>query len=233
MRILVICFALLIVCSISGAALASASYLSFTGNILTPNDNVLGPGDFSADYHAFDLTHSARSMGVAIGVTETLELGVARFDSDAPGADIQTVISGKYALLRESISMPAVTVGVVDALGDLDPDGDPGLFIVVGKNLTPAATGLAGEPLPPIRGYAGFGTGIYEGFFVGADMSFSERGKIIAEYISKIKVKDAIDNKSLFNVGARLSLTNELSGDIALINVEDLAFGISYTKLAF
>lgn len=233
MRILTICLALLIVCSLSGAALAAASYLSFTGNILTPNDRLLGPGDFSADFHAFDLDESAKSMGVAIGVTDTLEVGAARFDSDAPGSEARTVINGKYALLPESLSMPAVTIGVVDALGDLDPDDDPGLFIVVGKNLTPAATGLAGQPLPPIRGYLGFGTGIYEGFFIAADLTFNERAKIIAEFISEIGIKDAIGKDSLFNVGARLSLTDELQGDIALINVEDLAFGISYTQLAF
>jgi hypothetical protein len=44
----------------------------------------------------------------------------------------------------------------------------------------------------------------------------------MAEYLS---------DDSTFNVGARIAITNELKVDGALIDGEDWAFGISYTKI--
>jgi len=220
-----------VICLLSGIAAAAPSFLSTTGGILTPDDLLLEPGDFSANFHSFDFADNVAIMGVAIGVTENLELGVARFDPGAPGADEETLLNGKYMLLAETAGRPSLVIGVIDANGELDPDDDSSFYVVLGKNLTPAATGLTGEPVPPIRGFVGVGGGIYNGLFAGLDWTISSRVKVRAEFINEVTIKHAISEDSVFNAGVRIALTNELRGDLALINGEDFAFGISYTKI--
>jgi len=219
-----------VTCLFSSMAAAGPSFLGTTGNILTPDDRLLGPGDFSASFHNLELTDSMSIIGASIGVTDSLELGIARFDPDRAGADRKTVISGKYSLLAETAAVPSLVVGLVDTNGDLDPNDDPSFYVVLGKNLTPAATGLTGEPVPPIRGFVGIGGGIYNGIFAGLDWTISPRAKVMAEFINELDIKDAISEDSVFNVGIRLALTETLRVDFAMINTEDFAFGISYTK---
>ena len=216
---------------LSGAAAAAPSFLSTTGNILTPNDSVLAPGDFSANFHALNLDDNTPTViGANVGVTESLELGIARFDPDVRALDEETLLNAKYRLLPETASRPSVLIGVVDATGDLDRDDDPGFYIVLGKNLTSIATGLSGEPVQPIRGFIGVGTGIYNGVFLGLDWTFSAKSRIIVEYINELNIKGAFGEESVFNAGLRFALTDALRGDLALINGEDFGFGISYTK---
>ena len=226
-----ICILILAACLLSGMASAAPSFLGTTGLIFVPNDVLLKASDFSADFHTLDLGNNPTVLGVNIGVTESLELGLARFDSDLPGDSISTIINGKYSILTESVARPSLTIGVVDAGGDLDVDGDPGFYVVLGKNLTPAATGLSGEPVPPLRGYLGIGTGIYGGLFAAVEYSFSPRATLMAEFIDGLSIKHAISEDSVFNAGIRFAITSGLRADVALINGEDLGFGISYTKL--
>ncbi len=72
---------------ISGTALAAPSFLGITGNILTPDDIVLSPGDFSANLHSFQGDNNPLIIAAEAGVTEGLELGIGSFDPDAPGVD--------------------------------------------------------------------------------------------------------------------------------------------------
>jgi len=220
-----------VTCLLSGIAAAAPSFLNTTGSILTPDDLLLGPGDFSASFHNFDFTDNVSTMGASIGVTNNLELGIARFDPDRAGADEETLLSGKYLLLAETATTPSVVIGVIDATGEIDPDDDSSYYVVLGKNLTPAATGLTGEPVPPIRGFVGIGGGIYNGIFAGLNWTISSRVKVMAEFINELNIKNAIVEDSVFNAGVRIALTNEIRGDLAMINGEDFAFGISYTKL--
>lgn len=192
---------------VSGIAMAAPSFLGTSGLILTPDDSVLGVSDFSAGYHDLDW---ATVIGVNVGVAQNLELGIARLDSD--GADEDTMLNAKYRLLAETATAPSVVIGVVDS----------DFYGVVGKNLTPMATGITGEPVMPLRGFVGIGSGDYDGVFAGVDWAITQKAKIIAEYIAE---------DSVFNVGARLAITDSLTFDAAMIDGDDFAFGISYTKL--
>jgi hypothetical protein len=217
---------------VSGMTFAAPSFLGTTGNIMTPDDLVLDPGDFAANFHSYDFNNDgANVIGANIGVAENLELGIARLDPEARGADNRTVISGKYRVLPETVTRPSVVIGVIDLGGELDPEDDPSFYVVIGKNLTPAATGITGEPVQPIKGFVGVGGGIYKGFFAGVSMAITPRVSVMGEYINEVTVKNLIDEDSVFNVGMRVALTDKLRGDIALIDGEDLAFGISYIKL--
>ena len=226
-----ICIAVVAICLLSGMSSAAPSLLGTTGLIFVPTDINLRAGDFSANFHSVDLDTNPTVLGVNIGVTESLEIGLARIDSDRPGEDIDTSLNGKYSILRETGARPGLTLGVVDAGGDLDPGGDPGFYVVLGKNLTPAATGITGEPVPPIRGYLGIGTGIYDGLFAAAEWSFSPKATLLVEFLDGLNIKNVVREDSVFNAGVRFAITGGVRGDVALINGEDLGFGISYTKL--
>lgn len=222
---------ILAMCMLSGMASAAPSFLGTTGLIFVPNDVVLRAGDFSANLHALNLDTNPTVLGVNVGVTENLEIGLARVDPDMPGEDIDTALNAKYGILDETGSRPSLTVGVVDAGGNLDPNGDAGFYFVLGKNLTPAATGISGEPAPPIRGYLGIGGGIYDGLFAAAEWTFSPKATLIVEFLDGISVKHIESEDSVFNAGVRFAIAGGVRGDLALINGSDLGFGISYTKL--
>ena len=226
-----ICVLILATCLLSGMALAAPSFLGTTGLVFVPNDLYLKAGDFSANFHTLDLTTNPTVLGVNLGVTENLEIGLARVDSDVPGDDIDTSLNAKYGIVGETIARPSLTIGVVDAGGDLDPEGEPGFYVVLGKNLTPGATGISGEPAPPIRGYLGLGTGIYNGLFAAAEWTFSSRGTLLVEFIDGLNIKNVLSDESVFNADLRFAIAGGVRGDVALINGEDVGFGISYTKL--
>lgn len=208
----------LLVAMISGGALAAPSFLGMSGNIFTPDDVVLAPGAFSANLHSIDTDDSTLIIGASVGVTESLELGIGRYDSD----DGQTFVNAKYSVLPETISRPSITIGAVDVTGELDPGEDPGFFIVLGKNLTSVASNVAGEPSAPLRGTIGFGTGILDGFFAGLDWTLTPKISAMAEFLAE---------DSVFNAGVRLAVTENLRIDAALIDMDDLGFGISYTLI--
>lgn len=227
-----ICILILALCLLSGIVSAAPSYLGTTGLIFVPSDLNLRAGDFSANFHTLDLSNNPNVLGANVGVTENLEIGLARVDPDIPGGHIETAINVKYGLLNEIGSRPSLTVGAVDAGGSLDPNGDPGFYIVLGKNLTSAATSISGEPVPPIRGYLGIGTGIYDGLFAAAEWSFSPKATLLLEFLNGISIKNAVSEDSVFNAGVRFAISGGVRGDIALINGGDLGFGISYTRVA-
>jgi hypothetical protein len=218
---------------LSGFASAAPSFFSTSGNILTPDDSILGAGEFTANYHVLDLSNTANVLGASFGAATNLELGIARFDTKEPGFAPKTMINGKYALLTEKPNSPTVVIGVLDATGDVNTSGDPSLYVVLGKNLTSLATNVTGEPAKPLRAYLGFGTGIYQGLFVAANWSFTPRATIIVEYLTETKIKGALEDKAVFNAGLRFAITDMLSGDVALLNAEDLGFGISFHKSTF
>ncbi|MHB0912162.1 MAG: hypothetical protein ACYC2Y_01785 [Armatimonadota bacterium] len=224
--------AALVLLLISGVA-ADPSFLGTTGLILTPDDKVLDNGDFSACYRTFKLDNTVNVIGANIGAANNLEIGVARFDADVVGADQETYINGKYLLVPESATSPAVVAGVLDAGGVLDPKGDPSLYLVIGKNLTPAATDMAGSPMRPVRGYIGAGSGIYNGAFAGLVWAFSDRASLALEYLAEIDLENSISETSVFNGSLRFQLTDTLRGDVVLMDAKDLAFGVTYNKVAF
>ncbi len=214
---------------ISSAALAAPAYFGISGNILTPDDTILATGEFSANLHQLQLDdNSPLVIGASVGAAQNLELGFAYFDPDVENADSSTLINAKYSLLPETERMPSLAVGAVDLTGELDvADEDPSFFVVIGKNLTPVATDVYGEPSAPIRGMVGFGGGMYDGFFAALDWTLTPKVSAVAEYISGDEGFDG------FNAGVRLAITNNLRIDAALIDGEDMAFGISFTQLAY
>jgi len=213
-----------------GSAFSAPSFFSTTGNILTPDDTLLTPGGFSINYHAIDYEDTDATptiIGANVGVTPFLELGIARYDPDVAHADEETIINGKYLIAPETATRPSILAGVVDFTGELDEDNDPGLYLLVSKNLTRLASEMSGAPSRPLRGHLGFGTGIFDGLFASLDWTLNDRFSLMVEYLSGHEMCDG----SAFNVGVRFALSNELRGDLALIDGDNLGFGISFTRI--
>lgn len=212
---------ILAMCMLSGMASAAPSFYGTTGLIYVPTDGHLQAGGFSANFHSVDTAgDNLDVLGANVGLTDSLEIGVARLDF---GDGQETILNGKYSILEETASRPSFLIGVLDAGGNLDADDDPGFYLVLGKNLTSVAASVSGEPMRPIRGYLGIGTGFFDGLFAGAEWSFSDKATLMAEFV------DAGD--STFNAGVRFAISGGVRADLAFIDAEDLGFGISYTKL--
>ncbi|MHB0997799.1 MAG: hypothetical protein ACYC27_01020 [Armatimonadota bacterium] len=230
-KIFVLIATVAMVCLLSVIGMAAPSFLGTSGNVFTPNDSILEVGDLNVNLHSLQLGDSITIFGANMGVTDNLELGIGHFDSKAPGAKGETFLNAKYAILPETAGRPSVVVGLTDATGELDVDGDPGLYVVLGKNLTRVASDVTGEPVGSLRGYFGVGTGIYKGFFIAADYTLTPKAHVVAEYLSELGLKNGVDEKNVLNAAIRFSLTDTISADLAFINAEDLGFGITYTKI--
>jgi hypothetical protein len=215
---------------LSGMGLAMPSYLTTSGSILVPDDSVLATGSLSADLHVLNFDENTTILGANFGVAEGLEVGISRFDPEASDSDVKTVLSGKYMLQPETAGMPSIVIGVLDATGELESDGDPSFYAVIGKNLTPIATDLADMPVQPMRGFIGVGTGIYNGVFAGINWAFNSRASLLVEYSTSIDIVDTIDDDSVFDAGLRFQIADGLYGDVSLLNGKDMGFGISLTK---
>jgi hypothetical protein len=126
--------------------------------------------------------------------------------------------------------MPSITVGVLDATGQIDTNADPGGFLVIGKSLTSFATDLADQPISPLRGYIGVGNGLLSGPFAGVEWQFTPKTSLMAEYINKVRMNGGIDTSTVFNIGARFGITDEIKADVSWLDLKDLGVGIVYTK---
>jgi hypothetical protein len=215
----------------SGVA-AEQSFLGTTGTLLTPDDSVLGAGDFSAGYHGISFDGATPNViAASIGINGSLELGIARLDPNATGAPIKTVLNGKYLALTETAYRPSLVFGAVDIAGTLNVDKDPGLYAVIGKNLTSTATSLSGTPSAPLRGYVGFGMGIYDGVFGGLTWSLGSRAKLMVEYLHGIRIIDTLDADSMLNAGVQFAVSDELSAQVALFDGTDIGFAVDFLKI--
>jgi len=215
---------LLVLAAIPG--FAASSYLGgFSGLIVTPNDVVVPTGSFDLAFHDFTGVIGGKDIqtySLTYGLLPTLEVGASIVHGDG---STDVALNGKLSLITETPTRPAVLVGAFDATGMVNTvNDDPSFYVVVSKNLTATASEVAGRPSVPFRLNAGFGSGLYDGFFAGFDWVLHPRFSLMAEYVNGGFGND--DNE--FNVGARWAATNDLRLDAGLIDFDNFAFGLSY-----
>lgn len=221
---------------ISGICAAAPSFFGSTGNILTPDDAVLSRSEFSANINGVNIHNSSSTktfIGASVGLGASTEIGITRFDPDVAGAGSETIVNGKYRVLAETAEKPSVVIGANDITGQMSTNGNPGFYVVVGKNVTSVASNIAGEPVKPIKAYVGLGTGIYSGAFAAMNWKLTPRVTVIGEYLSQMKVNNFIDKSSVLNATVRFEMAEGLLGDVGVINGNDLALRLSYTKSIF
>lgn len=210
---------------------AAAPNIYGTGGLIeVPDDTIYPVGSLTPAYHTVinigDSESDINFFTVGFGLLPNLDIsgGVASNGSD------DTLLNAKYRLSPETMDRPSITIGVVDAVGDLASDDDPGLFIVFGKNLTAAAEEVAGAESKPLRGYLGFGTGVLDGIFLGLNWTLAPKLQAMIEYVNS---DQGIGGDGHFNGGIRLALTNEIRVDASLIDFSDFSAGISYNVIRF
>jgi len=115
---------------------------------------------------------------VVAGVIDRLEVGVGVVDFDN-GGSTEVLVNAKYNLLKETDSLPAFSVGVVDAADSLDID--PSWYLVASKFFTRSET----EQDFALKGHVGFGGGIYdEEIFAGAELFWKNDLSFLAEFVN-------------------------------------------------
>lgn len=211
-------FMVVVVLVFSLPAVAAPSFFGgYSGNILSPDAIVVPAGVWQASYHVFS-DGDENVFGLMYGLTENLEVGAGFFNN----GDSETSLNAKMRLMPETATRPAVVVGVADLGGDV-LDDDPSFYVLVSKNITPVASEIAGEPSKPLQLTIGVGSGGFDGFFAGFDWTLQERLSLMAEFVD-------FGNDSEFNAGVRFALANNFRLDAGLIDMDDFAFGASYTS---
>jgi hypothetical protein len=146
---------------------------------------------------------------VVAGIIDRLEVGVGVVDFD--GGSTEVLINAKYNLLKETDSLPAFSVGVVDAADSLDID--PSWFVVASKFFTRTDT----EQDFALKGHLGFGGGIYdEEIFAGAELFWKNNLSFLAEYVN-----------SDVNIGGRYHYKG-WTATVALFDFDTLGGQIAY-----
>jgi hypothetical protein len=208
-------------------AAAAPSYVGSSGLVITPDDRTLGQNDFSLAWHhverqVFGGAEDLNIYTLNYGVTAKGEIGGSYVTNDQD----RWVLNGKYRLLDERAGSPAVTVGVADLFNELD-DG-VGAYALLTKTLTGFGVPEGGEPeVGPFRVHLGLGTGFYSSIFAGADWAPIPKLTVLAEYAPKgpLTGRDAV-----VNLGARYALTDNVRADVALLDFDNVGFGLSYTR---
>lgn len=208
-------------------ALGSSAYLGgYSGLLLTPDASVTPTGAWDLAFHdligAANNNKNFQTYSLSYGLIKNLEVGGAIVTSDG-GSDL--AINGKYVLLDEDVSRPAVAIGVYDVLGLVDSvNGSPSFYIVASKDLTAAASKAVKSPSKPFRVNVGLGSGVFNTFFVGLDWTLVHNLAVQFEYTN-----GALDgNSGLANAGVRWAVSKQFRLDAGVISFQDFAFGVDY-----
>ncbi len=183
------------------------------------DDSIQPVKSISVGYHGISNGGTVNFYSLGVGIAPNLEISACVLSYGGT----ETTLNAKYLVTPETATRPSVTVGVVDALEKWSDD--PGLYVLLGKNLTSAAEEIAGRPSKPLRGYLGFGMGAAKGLLVGLDWSLAPKISAMAEFRTEWE--------SHGNIGIRYAATDEINIDLGLYDFKDFTFGASYTAIRF
>ncbi|MDO8589544.1 MAG: hypothetical protein Q7T82_21175 [Armatimonadota bacterium] len=216
--------ALVALLAFGAAASAAPSVFGTSGNIITPDDTILASGAFNIAYHGISTDgDNANFFAANVGLLPNLEVGA----TVATDGDTDVLINAKYRVLAEAASRPAVTIGVIDAGQQLTDDS--GFYILLSKSLTPVVESATEKTVGPVRGHLGFGSGVVQTIFAALDWTVTPKLSLMLEVISDSE----LPQDSMFNIGGRYAISDDLRLDLGLIDFDDLTYGISYQALKF
>jgi hypothetical protein len=188
--------------------------LGATGLLQIPSAYLLRDRELSV---FIDGDSGAVSGGAAVGVGHRFEVGLAALgaNNDLAGGARRTLADAKLGLFKETLILPAVSVGVVDAFDRLHKD--PGWYVVVSKYLIPYfVEAVTGHALA-LKLHLGFGAGIYENdVFAGAELFPVRNLSAMAEYAH-----------GDWNIGGRL-YSRRFQATVGLLDFRRVAGGIRY-----
>jgi hypothetical protein len=195
----------------------SPNFLGATGLLFIPSAYTVG--DRGVAGHAY-FTDDFRTYGGLVGPIDRLEVGASYFDADGFGDD-GVLLNGKFMLLKENAFLPGVSVGVIDALDELN--ADPSWYAVASKALP--------RFLPVVGGFtvhAGFGGGIYdEELFAGVEWQIGTPLDAIPLTRPTVAAMAEFMNGD-FNVGLR-GRYRGFAATLGVFDFDNFGGGISYT----
>ena len=218
---------LIVMVAISSApAFAASNFLGgMSGMILTPDNVIIPHATGEASFHESVEAVNGENLnawGLNYGVAQGLEAGLSVLSS---GGRKDVAINGKYQMIRENESSPAVLVGVFDAAGLADTiNGDASIYILASKNITSMVSQIGCPPANPFRLNLGVGSGVYNGVFGGVDWTASSRWRVMAEYTNG----EFADERNLVNVGVRYAVADKWRLDAGLLKFKRFAFGVGF-----
>ncbi len=204
----------------SGGVHALPSYLGSSGLILTPDGQATGFQSFSFSAHFFNLSGTLRRYGLDgsgsafsanYSPVPALEVGFTSLKTDT--SDRANMLNGKLIISSESEIQPiSFTAGILDALDEQEVSP----YFLLSKSLR--LSGPTAKNQIGLAVNAGYGGGIYDdGILLGGELKLTPQFSLLAE-----------GTKRYINFGARFT-SQGLALDLGLIDVEDLAGGISYS----
>jgi len=216
----------------AGALMASSTIYGVSGLFEVPDDSIASQNSVALTakriYDVDDSDSEVSFYGGAVGIAPKVEIGGTIADSSAAATDSEGIIGGKLRLVEEALDKPSVTVGVVDAGSRLKrisgTDEDASAFVVFGKNLSAAAEGFSGMVSKPVRGFVGWGTGIYRGGFAGLSLSLAPKVDVIAEWLGK-----GVRDDSTVTGGVRFGIVKGLNVEASYYRFKDFTIGANYT----
>jgi hypothetical protein len=192
------------------------NFLGATGLLLVPSADLQRDRQLSAHVAG---TSGIVGGGILVGVRNRLEIGVTGVDADEEfaGGHHGTLANAKLNLFRETLKLPAVSVGVIDAFDALDRN--PGWYVVASKYVIRYfVQGITGQDIA-LKLHLGYGGGIYDKeLFTGAELFFRGHLAGLAEYAN-----------GEVNLGGRYH-ARHWAATIAVFDLEHLGGGIVYTS---
>lgn len=200
----------------TGAALGYGVF-GPTDLMSTPSTMTLSPNSvgFALNFAEGDVT----CFNLDYGLIPDLEIGLSVKDYDDEAwrhDDTYITIRGKYRLLRETKSAPALAIGIQD-IGEEDLDVAP--YIVISKNLGPDLD---------VDGYLGVGGGTIDGIFGGLSKTFNiSPAQRSSNNLSKIQLILEFDSNDL-NLASKFHIGDRTHINFGFYDLENWVLGITY-----
>ena len=215
---------LLIGCTV---AVAEPTLYGFTGLFTLPTADTLTDGDYTVVINTSELEDWDRfSYYATFGLDEATEVGVTLFRADQGSSNVdvaglrtggsdETFLHIKRALTLQDEDGPGIAAGIFDLTDEVETT----VYVVATWEQGQVVGQVDNRDVRFLDLHAGFAAGMFEDFFVGANLRFGTDVQIMGEWIM-----DEI------NLGARFSPTENITIDAGLLDVDDLAVNVSYTS---
>jgi Exopolysaccharide biosynthesis protein YbjH len=191
------------------------NFLGATGLLLIPSAYIQRDRQVAAFVSG---SSASVAGGIVAGIRNRLELSVTGVDAEDDFADGSSglLLNAKLSLVKETLSLPALSIGVIDAFDTLDQH--PGWYVVASKYVIPYfVQAVSGQDLA-LKLHLGFGGGIYdEELFAGAELFFRAPLAVMAEYAN-----------GELNLGGRYH-ARRWSATLGWFDFRHIGGGIAYT----
>lgn len=208
----------------AGAADCATTIYGLTGLIETPDDSIvsLHGAELSLNYvNDFNGTNENLLLyGGVVGLLPGLEAGATLLQSSVDGKRSEGLLNWKYRIASEQRVRPSLTVGFVDLVNQLDKVNpeihNSSFFAVFGKTLGATEPGR-------LKVTAGFGTGLYNSGFAGAQWRAAPKTDLVVEYLSK-----GLRQSTTVSAALRYSVAEVSTLQLGTIGFESFYAGGSY-----